>query len=69
MAQLYSDMGMRQDGGIRRVLSDDDCALFSGCGGRGPETGEQRANGLRVSRHRLVADVMVGVIAKADIGP
>ena len=54
--------------------------LVSGCGnaypgdgtrdggGQGGRSGEQHANGWRVSRHRLVADVTVGVIANPMSG-
>jgi hypothetical protein len=54
--------------------------LVSGCGnahpghgtgdggGQGRAMGEQHANGWRVSRHRLVADAPVGVIASPMAG-
>ena len=54
--------------------------LVSGCGNRvsrgrharrrraGRATGEQHANGQRLSRHRLVADAAVGVIANPMSG-
>jgi hypothetical protein len=69
---------MRQAGGIRRVLSDDDrdpCQRLRKRVSRrrharrrraGRAMGEQHANGWRVSRHRLVADATVGVIAKSN---
>jgi hypothetical protein len=55
--------------------------LVSGCGNASPADGtpdgggqggrplrEQHANGLQLSRHRLVADVTVGVIANPMSG-
>jgi hypothetical protein len=66
--RLYSDIGMRQAGGIRRVSSDGDREPCQRLRRQGRATGEQHANGLRVSRHRLVADVTVGVIANAMSG-